>query len=60
MDGFPVFLSRWIPYEYDRLLDGSGFEYLQVCAIGTPLIHLIRYCNTLELISLSDQLYGDL
>ena len=38
MDGFPVFLSRWIPYEYDRLLDGSGFEYLQVCAIGTPLV----------------------
>ena len=28
MDGFPVFLSWWIPYEFDRLLDGSGFEYL--------------------------------
>ena len=38
MDGFPVFLSRWIPYEYDRLLDGSGFEYLPVCTLGTPLL----------------------
>ena len=36
MDGFSVHLSQMIPHVYDRLLDGSGFEYLQVCALGTP------------------------
>ena len=36
MDGFWVSLSQMIPHVYDRLLDGSGFEYLQVCALGTP------------------------
>ena len=38
MDGFSVSLSQMIPHVYDRLLDGSGFEYLQVCAFGTPLM----------------------
>ena len=38
MDGFSVSLSQMIPHVYDRLLDGSGFEYLQVCAFGTPLL----------------------
>ena len=39
MDGFSVSLSQMIPHVYDRLLDGSGFEYLQVCAFGTPLLY---------------------
>ena len=34
MDGFSVSLSQMIPHVYDQL-DGSGFEYLQVCAFGT-------------------------
>ena len=49
MDGFSVSLSQMIPHVYDRLLDGSGFEYLQVCAFGTPLV-----CR-LESISLKAQ-----
>ena len=40
---FLISLSQMVHYKYDQLLEVVELKYLNVCALGTPLVYMVFY-----------------